>query len=46
MKSGNVIDERMDRLKAHVEHQEKKTLEDSVTGLVIEARCICKHGDQ
>ena len=24
-------------------HQEKKILEDSVTGLVIEARCICKH---
>ncbi len=25
MKSGNVVDERMGRLKAHVEHQEKKT---------------------
>jgi hypothetical protein len=24
MKSGNVVDERMDRLKAHLEHQEKK----------------------
>jgi len=26
-------------------HQEKKIFRDSVTGLVIEAKCVCTHGE-